>query len=121
MKKTSRQLGADGETFACRYLEEKGYVLECRNYHTRTGEVDLIMRDGEWLVFIEVKTRTSDLYGHGCEAITPAKQRTIRRTALEYLHKRKEEHKLSPRFDVVVLTYRRSIPEPEVLHISHAF
>ncbi|CEH32011.1 hypothetical protein AM501_21120 [Aneurinibacillus migulanus] len=121
-RKTNKQKGEDGELFACRYLEEKGYQLERRNFRTRTGEIDLIMRDGDWLVFIEVKMRTSDMYGHGSEAITAAKQRTIRRTALEYLlqyYGGSTVH--SFRFDVIVVTVAASSSEPEIMHILHAF
>jgi putative endonuclease len=116
-----KKIGAEGEELACRYLEERGYELEYRNFRTRSGEIDLIMRDGEWLVFIEVKTRTTALYGHGSEAVTLSKQRTIRQTALEYLRQRSGQASLSIRFDVIVLTYNRFIFEPEVLHITHAF
>ncbi|MBN6185848.1 YraN family protein [Aneurinibacillus sp. BA2021] len=122
MRKTNKQRGAEGEALARAYLEEKGYVWECSNFRVRTGEIDLVMRDGNWLVFIEVKTRTSTRYGHGSEAITPAKQRTIRQTALAYIKQKQGASAASPlRFDVVVLTYSHSSGEPEIWHLPHAF
>lgn len=121
MHKTNKQRGAEGEALARKYLEDKGYEWQCSNFRVRTGEIDLIMKDGEWLVFIEVKTRASVKYGHGSEAITPLKQRTIRHTALEYIRRQAEYSSLSFRFDVVVLTYRCYNTVPEVWHLPHAF
>jgi putative endonuclease len=121
-RKTNKQKGEDGELFACRYLEQKGYQLAQQNFRTRTGEIDLIMHDGEWLVFIEVKMRTSNIYGHGSEAVTATKQRTIRRTALEYLQQYYGKQTVPPiRFDIIVVTVAASFSEPEVMHILHAF
>jgi putative endonuclease len=119
-KRTTRQLGIEGENKACQYLETQGYVVQERNFRTRTGEIDLIMLDGDTLVFVEVKARTSLRYGYGSEAITTTKQRIIRQVALEYLQQRGKGTYIPVRFDAVILTYAKT-GEPEILHIPSAF
>ncbi|WCK52918.1 YraN family protein [Aneurinibacillus sp. Ricciae_BoGa-3] len=110
-------LGRLGEETARKYLEEKGFVFQQANFRTKNGEIDLIMLDGNQLVFIEVKTRKSSLFGHGVEAITPRKQSKIRAVAIEYLQKYKGQAGI--RFDVVVLTYTGQ--QLDILHIPYAF
>ncbi|WP_047151633.1 YraN family protein [Aneurinibacillus tyrosinisolvens] len=117
-KYARKKLGREGEELACRYLESIGFQLEAANFRTRTGEIDLIMRDTNTLVFIEVKTRRSHSFGHGGESITRAKQNKIRETALAYMRWR-EEYAASIRFDAVIITYRQA--SPEILHIPSAF
>lgn len=75
------RFGRDGETAAEKYLEGKGYHFLTRNFKRTHGEIDLIMEDGETLVFIEVKSRTNRRYGEPKEAVTPFKQQHIRYTA----------------------------------------
>jgi putative endonuclease len=117
-RSNSRQLlGRLGEETARKYLEEKGFVFEEANFRTKNGEIDLIMLDGKQLVFIEVKTRKSALFGHGVEAVNRVKQTKIRSVAMQYLQKRKSPAGI--RFDVVVLTY--SGQELDILHIPAAF
>ena len=72
------RFGRDGETAAEKYLEGKGYHFLARNFKRTHGEIDLIMEDGETLVFIEVKSRTNRRYGEPKEAVTPFKQQHIR-------------------------------------------
>lgn len=120
-KKMNRQRGAEGEEWARRYLEGKGFVFERRNFRTRDGEIDLIMREGDTLVFVEVKLRTTVRFGHGSEAVTPAKQRTIRKVATAYLQRYGYVASApSVRFDVIsIVCYRDKTYE--VTHIPHAF
>jgi len=73
------------EELACQFLEKHGLVLLERNYRTRSGEIDLIMRQGATLVFVEVKYRSTSTYGNPLETVTRAKQKRIKRTALFYL------------------------------------
>ena len=80
-----REYGARGETLALAYLQKRGYALVAKNYRALRCEVDLILRDGETLVFAEVKARASSTYGLGREAVTPAKQRNIIKAAEVYL------------------------------------
>jgi putative endonuclease len=79
------RIGAWGEKIASQYLEAKGYQIRARNWRTQEGEVDLVVQDGETIVFVEVKTRTSKDFGWPEESITLAKRRRLQRVALAYL------------------------------------
>lgn len=81
-----RELGIYGENLACKYLEAHGYEILRRNFRCRRyGEIDIIASKAEVLSFIEVKTRSSQVYGVPREAVTLAKQRKIYRCAQYYL------------------------------------
>ena len=85
-RRNLRHAGASGEEEAARYLEAQGFRIIERNFRFRTmGEIDIIAEEGEELVFCEVKTRWGDGFGAPEEAVTTAKQRTIRRIASAYL------------------------------------
>jgi len=75
------ELGRRGERLAEQYLEARGYRLIERNWRCRHGEIDLVMRGGDVIAFVEVKTRTSTAFGHPLEAITPVKLARMRRLA----------------------------------------
>jgi putative endonuclease len=81
----NQALGAFGENLAAAWYEENGYVIEARNWRGSAGEIDIVARKDRLLVISEVKTRSSDRFGVPAEAITPAKQRRLRRLATEYL------------------------------------
>jgi len=83
----SKQSGNYGEGLASVYLKKQGYKILERNYRIRGGEVDIVTRDGEYLVFVEVKTRWSHEYGLPSESITPWKIKTLLKTALFYIQK----------------------------------
>lgn len=95
-------LGRRGEDLARTHLEKAGYRVITTNFRTRCGEIDLIAREGETLVFIEVKTRSGSRFGSPFEAITERKRRQISKVALEYLsgHGGLEQ---PARFDVVAV------------------
>ncbi len=78
-------LGSYGERMAAHRLVEQGMVVLDRNWRCEVGEVDLVLRDGEVLVFCEVKTRTSSAYGHPLEAVGRAKGARLRRLAARWL------------------------------------
>lgn len=78
-------LGRRGERIAERALVAVGYEILARNWRCEHGEIDLVARDGEALVVVEVKTRTSDAFGHPFEAITPLKLARLRRLATVWL------------------------------------
>jgi putative endonuclease len=81
----ARELGARGERLAAEWYATRGYQVVARNWRCRDGELDLVVaRPGE-LVFCEVKTRSSDRFGVPAEAVTPAKQRRLRRLAAQFL------------------------------------
>lgn len=96
---TARARGALIEQCAASWLQQKGLVLIDRNHFVKGGELDLVMQDGDTLVFIEVKHRENWHYGHPLETVTPAKKRRIVRAASIFLAR----HALSCpcRFDIL--------------------
>lgn len=94
--------GEDAETACCAYLKSQGLKLVDRNFHCRTGEIDIIMLDKKILVFVEVRFRKNNNFGGGLESVTPAKQLKLRKTAELYLQKN-NQHK-NARFDVVSMS-----------------
>lgn len=118
----SRRDGADHEELALAYLTGLGYSLVDRNFHLgRSGEIDLVMRDGPVLVFVEVKARRSHQYGMPEEAVTPAKRRQIHRLADGYVQQRGIVE-YEARFDVVAIDYATGIDgRPEIRHLIDAF
>lgn len=81
--------GAFGESLAADWLAENGYRVLDRNFSCKAGEVDIIAMQGDTVVFIEVKTRSSDRFGLPSEAVSVAKQRKLVKTALYYLQKKR--------------------------------
>ena len=100
-------LGARAETRALKFLKGKGLKLVARNYACGTGELDLIMLQGHVLVFIEVRSRSSSLFGAPVETVTPSKQSKIRRTSAHFLRNHPEHSHRECRFDVVTLIHNR--------------
>ena len=82
---TRREIGVHGEDLAAAWYQARGYEILDRNWRCPDGEIDLVAMDGEALVFIEVKTRSSTRYGHPFEAITPGKLSRLRRLAAAWL------------------------------------
>jgi putative endonuclease len=115
---TQRQsLGAWGESLALRYLLEQGDVLLTRNYRTRYGELDLVTRRGDTIVFTEVKTRRSDAYGYPETGITRTKQQHLIRSAQAYLaaHPENDDWQI----DVIAVRPAAGLP-PEIVHFQNA-
>lgn len=109
MPKTRRRrptlaLGRRGEDIACDHLIGKGYEIIRRNYRLLRGEIDIIARDGDTLVFVEVKARADESLGRPEEAVTPAKQRQIRRIALGYVSDN-PPGEVDCRFDVIAILF----------------
>ena len=103
------KLGQRGEDLAASYLQKKGYKIIQRNYKTMIGEIDIIARDRDDLVFIEVKTRESLEYGHPFESVNKNKRRKIANVAMLYLKRLKD---IPPcRFDVVSVYYEQGRAE----------
>ncbi len=94
--------GSDAEQIAVSYLQRHHLVLVAQNYRCRFGEIDLIMREGTTLVFVEVRQRTQALYGGAAASITPAKQAKLLRTARHYLAE--INHEPPCRFDALLLS-----------------
>ncbi len=113
-------LGDRGERVAARYLRKTGMKILARQYRTKAGEIDLIARDGETLVFVEVKTRQSAAKGHPIEAVSTSKQQQLTRLALAYLKRRNLlEHRA--RFDVVTILWPEDSKRPDIEHFRNAF
>lgn len=92
--------GRVGEDAATYYLQKEGYIIICRNFSCFQGEIDIIAKDGNNLVFVEVKTRTSTRYGEAKEAVDENKQKHIYKAAEYYLYKNRLEDKFV-RIDVI--------------------
>lgn len=106
--------GLAGERQAEEFLRDKGMQPVARRYRAEDGEIDLILLEGETVVFVEVKARPGARAGMGLMAVTPAKQRRMRHAALAFLVER-EWTSRPVRFDVVEITMQG------VLHVPNAF
>ncbi len=91
--------GIKGEDFACEYLRKLGYEILERNWHSRYGEIDIIARAGEYIVFVEVKARQFNGMVSGVEAVNFRKQKKIVVTSAIYLQDITED--LQPRYDII--------------------
>ena len=113
-----QKLGQKGESLAVRYLKKNGYRILEQNYRTPLGEIDIIARQKQTIVFAEVKTRRSIRYGSPKFAVTPQKQRKISIAALCYLKATRQTH-AKARFDVVAISSNQDEPQIEI--IENAF
>jgi putative endonuclease len=113
----NRVLGDRGERAAARHLRRQGLRVITRNYRTTWGEIDLIARDGDTLVFAEVKTRRR---GQPAEAVTPEKQRRLTLAALQFL-RRFGLLEQRARFDVVAVVWPDDGRPPSIEHLTNAF
>lgn len=115
------QAALSGEDAAVAYLEQKGYKIERRNYRCYCGEIDIIASKGPVLVFVEVKTRSNDLYGRPAEAVTYGKQQKIRRSAESYLKMTGRLQNMPPvSFDVIEVIRQRGAIK-SLNHLEHCF
>lgn len=114
-------VGAWGEALAAQYLRKKRYKLVAANYRTRFGEIDLIVSDRRYLVFVEVKLRKTDKFAAASEFVDTKKQNRIRSTAAIYLSE--HETSLQPRFDVIEIYAPEGTAtvRPEIHHMEDAF
>ncbi len=109
--KKNRKLGKKGEKKATKFLKRSGYKILKRNYVTPFGEVDIVAKRGDVLVFCEVKTRLSDKFGAPSEAVTPSKQKSYTRAAQYFV----KDDGVTVRFDVA------EISDGELNYIENAF
>ena len=117
----SMQLGQDGEQLAAQHLSSAGMTVLERNWRCREGELDIVARDADGtVVFCEVKTRSSTLFGEPSEAVGPVKARRIRGLALRWLESHPHLRGGELRFDVVSVVRRRGAG-PEIEHLRGAF
>ena len=112
------ELGIFGEELALKKIKRLGYKKILRNYRCPLGEVDLIAKDGDTLVFIEIKTRKGNSIGYAKEAVNARKRRQLSKVALAYM-KSNNCCETKARFDVVAICLGRGEPQIEV--IKNAF
>jgi len=110
-------LGRKGEELAALLCSERGLSILEMNHRTPSGEIDIIAKDGDVLVFIEVKTRTGDVYGAPFEAVTRKKRAKIQTVALGYMKRFRKE--VPVRFDVISVSIQGG--KPSVEYIQDAF
>ena len=114
-------VGAWGEGIAAKYLVKKHYKLVAMNYRSRFGEIDIIVKDRKFLVFVEVKLRKSDRFASAFEHVDQRKQQRLRTTAEIYLLE--NPTKLQPRFDVIEVYAPDGVEtkDPVINHLEGAF
>lgn len=114
---THNDFGKLGEELAVKYLIDKGYEILERNWRNRHKEIDIIAKDGEELVIVEVKTRQTDEYGEPDIAVTKQKQRRLIDAANAYLFRTNLE--IETRFDIISIIFKDG--KPVIEHIEDAF
>jgi putative endonuclease len=115
-----KTLGQRGENEAARFLKRLGYKILARGRRLASGELDLVALDGRTIVFVEVKTRTSQDVGHPAEAVDAIKQRKLTRLAVTFM-KRHGLLEYPARFDVVAITWPAGRGVPLIEHFTDAF
>lgn len=108
-------MGGAGEKRAVKYLKGKGYKIVNTNFKISIGEIDIIAKDGETLVFIEVKTRSQDTFGRPSDAVDKVKREKYVKVAQAYLVKNYGKTDVLSRFDVI------EIENGQINHIENAF
>ena len=110
-----RQLGQENEYLALKYLTDKGYKIIKRNYSCKLGEIDLIAKKNNRIIFIEVKYRSNSRYGNSIEAVNKRKQQVIRQVARYYLLTNYHSLEIPISFDVI------GIDKDKITHIENGF
>lgn len=119
MPTLKQQFGQKNEELAVQILTKAGYQILEQNYRTKMGEIDIIAREKDTIIFVEVKARRSERYGHPKYALTISKQKKISRTALTWL-KKNYPGQIRARFDVVTILWQHP-KQPEIEIIKNAF
>ena len=114
-------VGAWGEMIAAEYLRKKRFLVVATGYRCRYGEIDLIVQNSRYLVFVEVKLRRSDRFAEAREFVDAYKQQRLRITASMYLEQFPTE--LQPRFDVIEIYAPEgtNTKRPQIIHLEDAF
>ncbi len=114
---THNELGTKGEMLAVQYLQERGYEILEINWRFARVEIDIIAKQNQTIIFVEVKTRSSEYFGFPENAVDTIKQKNMATAAEEYL----EQHNIETdvRFDVVSIVIKKN--QPDIHHIQDAF
>lgn len=119
-KTSTKAVGDSWELYAERYLLAKGLTLYTKNFHSRQGEIDLIMKDNNCIVFVEVKYRKNNHFGGAISAVTYQKQQKIIKTAAFFLQQQKlNEYNTTCRFDIVAI--EGDANKPNIQWLKNAF
>jgi putative endonuclease len=116
-QRSLKKKGEIGEEMARKYLERKGYRFIMSNFHSRNGEIDLIMWDGEELVFIEVKLRLNTAWGRGEEGVNYYKAKKLSKTAMDYIIKNTES---DPFWRIDIISIEKTDSEWKIYHFQDA-
>jgi putative endonuclease len=118
IKTASQQLGQSAEDLAVRHFTERGFSIKARNYRHQRAEIDIIAQKRRLLVFVEVKARSNDQFGHPETFVTPRQQALVRAAAEHYIMTEDWNHDI--RFDIVsVLQHNDN--QPQLTHFEDAF
>ncbi|MDZ4714969.1 MAG: YraN family protein [Cytophagales bacterium] len=109
--------GREGEDLAAAFLQEQGFTIVERNYRHKRSEIDLIVRRGNWLVFVEVKARTSHAFGYPEDFVDYKKKKKILEGADYYMYHSNWQGNV--RYDIVAVSMGRD--RPEIVHLEDAF
>ncbi len=111
------EIGQLGEELAVKFLKEKGYQIEELNWRHRKAEIDIICRQEDTLIFVEVKTRSTDFFGQPEEFVTSNKEDLMSDAAAVYCEK--IGHEWAIRFDIIAIVLKKN--EPSIQHFEDAF
>jgi len=115
----TRERGKWGESLALEFLNKKNYVTVARQWRSRFGEIDMIVKNEEYIVFVEVKLRKNSNFAQAREYVGKTKQSKLRATAGLWLAL--HQTKLQPRFDVIEIYAADENQRPQIIHIENAF
>ncbi len=119
MSKTTRQIGNEAEDLACSFLKKKGWEILDRNYYAGHSEIDIIAKDEETIVFVEVKMRSSNIFGNPIEHVTETKVAHVFKAA-EYWVQQNNMLECPLRFDVIGIIRKKNHPVT-INHVADAF
>lgn len=119
MSNTTREIGDRGEDIAAAYLEAKDWIIIDRNYFFEKAEVDIVATDRNYIIFVEVKSRSGTYFGRPEEYITPQKEANIKKAAEAWVYERKMETAVV-RFDVISIVLNKK-GAPDIEHFEDAF
>ncbi|MGG7176005.1 YraN family protein [Clostridium paraputrificum] len=120
MNNINKPIGYYGEDLASIYLKKNNHIILDKNFRNKNGEIDIISKTMDLLVFTEVKTRFSKSYGSPLEAVTSEKQKKIKTIASYYIH-RKGLYNINIRFDVILISLNYYNADYTISHIPDAF
>lgn len=120
MKRYNKAIGHYGEDIASKFLSDKGYVILDRNFRNRFGEIDIICKHKNIIIFFEIKSRYTSSYGNPMESVTYYKQKQIIKLSNLYLISNKYFNYYA-RYDVIEVTFNTSLSSFNINHIEDAF